>query len=66
MDFNAKTVFPSFKQRFNNSAHSHSGLQIADKVPMHDVGKHVRSLAKWFPSPSDYALTELVIFIFIF
>ena len=25
MDFQATTVMPSFKQRFNNSAHSYSG-----------------------------------------
>ena len=30
-DFNAKAIMPSFEQRFNNSAHSDSGLQIADK-----------------------------------
>ena len=37
MDFNAKAVMPSFKQWFNNSAHSYSGLQIADKVHVHDT-----------------------------
>ena len=37
LDFNSTTVIPSFKQRFNNSAHSYSGLQIADKVQIHDV-----------------------------
>ena len=39
MDFNAKAVMPSFKQRWNNSAHSYSGSQIADKVPVHDTPK---------------------------
>ena len=36
-DMNAKTVFPSFKQRWNNSAHSYYGLFIKDAVPVHDV-----------------------------
>ena len=37
MDFNAKAVMPSSKQRWNNSAHPYSGLQIADIVPVHDT-----------------------------
>ena len=37
LDFNATTVMPSFKQRFNNSAHSFNGLFIKDAVPLHDV-----------------------------
>ena len=37
MGFNAKAVMPSFEQRFNNSAHSYSGLQVAGKVPVHDT-----------------------------
>ena len=40
MDFNATTVFPSFKQRWNNSAHNHYGLCIKDAVPAHDVEKN--------------------------
>ena len=40
MDMNATTVMPSFKQRFNNSAHSYSGLFIKDAVPVHDVEKN--------------------------
>ena len=28
---------PSFKQRWRNSAHSYSGLEIADKVPLRDT-----------------------------
>ena len=36
-DFNATTTMPSFKQRWRNSAHSYSGLEIADKVPLHDT-----------------------------
>ena len=36
-DFNATTIMPSFKQRWNNSAHPSSGLEIADKVPLHDT-----------------------------
>ena len=39
-DFNSTTVFPSFKQRWRNSAHSYSGLEIADKVPLRDVEKN--------------------------
>ena len=35
-DFKAKAVMPSFGFRFNNSAHSYKGLQIADKVHVHD------------------------------
>ena len=48
MDFNAKAVMPSFKQRFNNSAHSYSGLFIKDAVPIHDVEKNPLQL-----SPDD-------------
>ena len=40
-DFNAKTVMPSFKQRWNNSAHSYSGLFIKDAVPVHDTPKNL-------------------------
>ena len=36
-DFNAETVFPSFKQGWNNSAHSYFGLFIKDAVPVHEV-----------------------------
>ena len=39
LDMNSTTVMPSFKQRFNNSAHSYAGLEIADKVPLHDNEK---------------------------
>ena len=45
---NAKTVMPSFKQRFNSSAHSYSGLQIADQVPVHDTMRNNLT-----PSPDD-------------
>ena len=38
--FNAKPVMPSFGFRFNNSAHSYKGLQIAGKVPLHDTMKN--------------------------
>ena len=31
---------PSFKQRWNNSAHSYSGLFIKDAIPIHDVEKN--------------------------
>ena len=40
MGFNAQTVFPSFKQRWNNSAHSCSGLFIKDAVLVHDTPKN--------------------------
>ena len=39
-DVQAKTIMPSFKQRWRNSAHSYSGLQIADKVETHDTMKN--------------------------
>ena len=48
MGFNAKAVMPSFKLRFNNSAHSYSGLQIAVKVPVHDTMRNNLN-----PSPDD-------------
>ena len=48
MDSNAKAVMPSFKQRFNNSAHSYSGLQIADKVLVHGTMRNNLN-----PSPDD-------------
>ena len=48
MDMNATTVMPSFKHRWNNSAHSHSGLFIKDAVPIHDVEKNPLQ-----PSPDD-------------
>ena len=47
-DFNATTIMPSFKQRWRNSAHSYSGLEIADKVPLHDTMKN-----RLEPSPDD-------------
>ena len=47
-DMNTKQVMPSFKQRFNNSAHSYSGLRIADKVQIHDTIKSPLT-----PSPDD-------------
>ena len=31
---------PSFKQRWNNSAHSYSGLFIKDAVEIHDTTKN--------------------------
>ena len=47
-DFNATTVMPSFKQRFNNSAHSYKGLFIKDAVEVHDVEHNPLQ-----PSPDD-------------
>ena len=35
---------PSFKQRWRNSAHSYSGLEIADKVPLHDTMRNPLSI----------------------
>jgi hypothetical protein len=40
LDFNATTVIPSLSQRWNNSAHSFSGLSIPDKIPLHDTPKN--------------------------
>ena len=48
LDFNSTTVIPSFKQRFNNSAHNYSGLFVEDVVPTHDVEKNTLQ-----PSPVD-------------
>ena len=53
-DFNAKAMFPSFKQRLHNSAHSYSGLQIANKVPIHDVERNPST-----PSPDDSLATMI-------
>ena len=36
-DCSAKTIMPSFGFRWNNSAHSYKGLQIADKVHVPDT-----------------------------
>ena len=47
-DFNSTTIMPSFKQRWRTSAHSYSGLEIADKVPLHDVENNMLE-----PSPDD-------------
>ena len=46
--FNAKAVMPSFKHRWNNSAHSYYGLCIKDAAPIHDVEKNPLQ-----PSPDD-------------
>ena len=40
MDFNAKAVMPSIKQRWDNNAHSYSGLFIKDAVPVHGFEKN--------------------------
>ena len=47
LDFNATTVMPSFKQRWENSAHSYSGLFIKDAAPLHDNENMLE------PSPED-------------
>ena len=41
LDFNSTTVMPSFKQRFNSSAHSYSGLFIKGAVPVHGAMKNM-------------------------
>ena len=48
MGFNAKTIIPPFKQRWNNSAHSYSGSFIKDAAPIHEVEKN-----PLIPSPDD-------------
>ena len=48
MDFNANPVMPSFKQRFNNSAHSYPGLQIANLIHVHGTMRNNLT-----PSPDD-------------
>ena len=40
LDFNSTTVYPSFKTRWKQSAHSYAGLEIADKAPLHDVDRN--------------------------
>ena len=67
MDFNATTVMPSFKQRWNNSAHSYSGLFIKDALPVHDTPENPLT-----PSPDDSEATvmteknKLIILILLF
>ena len=48
LDFNSTTVYPSFKTRWKQSAHSYAGLEIADKIPLHDVEKNSLTI-----SPED-------------
>ena len=63
MGFDAKAVMPSFKHRWNNSAHSCSRLFITDAAPIHDVEKNPLQ-----PSPDDkdaQVITyKLIIFLF--
>ena len=47
-DFSSTTVMPSMGFRWKNSAHSYKGLQVADKVPLHDTPKKPLT-----PSPDD-------------
>ena len=47
-DFQATTVMPSFKQRWNNSTHSYPGLFIKYVVPLHDTMANPLT-----PSPDD-------------
>ena len=52
--FNAKAVMPSFKQRWNNSAHSYSGVFIKDAILIHDVEHNPLT-----PSPDDNEATVI-------
>ena len=47
-DFNSTTVMPSMGFRWKNSAHPYKGLQVAEKVPLHDTMKNPLS-----SSPDD-------------
>ena len=38
--FQATSIMPSFNQRWRNSAHSYTGMEIPDLVPIHDTPKH--------------------------
>ena len=53
-DFSSTAVFPSFKQRWNNSAHPYSGLFIKDAVPLRDVEKNM------LESSPDDSNTEVI------
>ena len=48
LGFNSTTGMQPFKQRFNNSDHSYSGLFIKDAVPIHDAIRNNLT-----PSPDD-------------
>ena len=39
-DYQAKAVLPSFKQIWENRAHSYKGFFIKDAVPLHDTPKN--------------------------
>ena len=54
LDFNSTTVMPSMGSRWENGAHSYKGLQVADKVPLHDTPKNTLT-----PSPGD-SKTEVI------
>ena len=54
MGFDAKAVMPSFKNRWNNSAHNYSGLIIKDAVPIHEVEKNPLQLP---PGDKDAEVT---------
>ena len=54
LDFNSTTVYPSFKTRWKQSAHSYAGLEIADKVPLHDVERNPLTI-----SPDDSTATVI-------
>ena len=53
-DFNSTTVMPSMGFRRKNSAHSYKGLQIADKVLLHDTMDNPLT-----PSPDDSEATVI-------
>ena len=54
LDFGSTTVMTSFKQRLWNSAHSYSGLEIADAVPVHDTIRNPLTI-----SPDDSEATVI-------
>ena len=45
-DFNSTTITPSFKHRWRNSAHSYSGLEIADKIPLRDNATSIINITR--------------------
>jgi len=56
LDFGATTVMPTLSQRWNNSAHSFSGLSIPDRVLLHDTPKN--PLTPSAPDNESEILTE--------
>ena len=59
-DFNAKSVMPSFKQRWSNSAYTYSGLFIKDAIPVHDTPKNPLPLTLSGNDEDAEAITEQI------